>query len=101
MTHWGSPFAEKQKTKPLTLKVNVKSRFGDTIPSDNYLAELVRVVGFRGEVAQQAGYYIIKVSEGWLMPIDKKLEYLKEWLPAKVKKAFVVTSVEVAKAIKR
>jgi hypothetical protein len=58
--------------------------------------ELTRVLGFRGDVinAKASGQRItleIVINPKW--EADDRVNYLKEWIPAKVKSVFEVISV--------
>jgi len=58
--------------------------------------EMTRVLAFRGDVisARVSGQRImseIAINPEW--DSDEKVSYLKEWIPAKVRQVFEVTSV--------
>jgi len=60
--------------------------------------ETIRVLGFRGSVvsAKVKGLSIIveiAINPKWDSPDQDKGSYLKEWIPAKVRKVFKVISV--------
>jgi hypothetical protein len=60
--------------------------------------ELNRVLGFRGDVvsAKVAGSKIIAeiaINPKWDASFQDKVSYLKEWIPAKVRRMFEVISV--------
>ena len=81
------------------MKVVVKPASGD---AQAYLerakVEMTRVLGFRGDVlrAEVTGQIItleITINFKWDVPFGDKVSYLKEWIPAKVRKVFQVISV--------
>jgi len=65
---------------------------------DRAKLEMERVLAFRGSVTdvKVKGKKIIvefEVSPKWDLPMDEKVKYLKEWIPAKVKVVFKVVSI--------
>ena len=65
---------------------------------DRAKEEMERVLAFRGSVSEvkvKGDKIIVKfeVSPKWDLPMDQKMKYLKEWIPAKVKVVFKVVSV--------
>jgi len=70
---------------------------------DRAKQEMERVLAFRGsvtEVKAKAKRIIVKleVSPKWDLPMDEKVKYLEEWIPAKVKVVFKVISVSANQA---
>jgi len=64
--------------------------------------EITRVLDFRGDVvsAKIKGSNIlveIAISPKWDAPSQEKINYLKEWIPAKVRTVFKVVSVSAGK----
>jgi hypothetical protein len=60
--------------------------------------EITRVLNFRGSVTgvKAEGTRItvqFEINPKWDLPMSAKVEYLKEWIPAKVKVVFKVLSV--------
>jgi hypothetical protein len=60
--------------------------------------EMTRVLAFRGdvvsaEVKDQKIILRIKINPKWDLTQTEKKDYLKEWIPAKVKSVFEVISV--------
>ena len=60
--------------------------------------EMTKVLAFRGDVvsAKANGQEItlkIAISPKWDLPMSEKVRYLKEWITAKVKLVFKVTSI--------
>jgi hypothetical protein len=58
--------------------------------------EMTRVLGFRGDVLSikangQKIILEIAINEKW--EADDKADYLKQWIPAKVRKVFEVVSI--------
>jgi hypothetical protein len=65
---------------------------------DRAKVEIERVVGFRVIVIEaevQRGLIAVtfEVNPKWDLPEEERISYLKEWIPAKVKKVFEVISV--------
>ena len=64
--------------------------------------ELTRVLGFRGDIvaAKVEGSKIIleiAINPKWDMPSQDKVNYLTDWIPAKVKSIFEVISISEGK----
>jgi hypothetical protein len=61
--------------------------------------EITRVLDFRGDVVSakaQGSNIIVKlvINPKWDAPLQERVSYLKEWIPAKVRTVFKVTNVE-------
>jgi len=62
--------------------------------------EMTRVLGFRGDVvgARVQGSKIIveiAINPSWEATSHDRVSYLKEWIPAKVRRVFEVISVSI------
>jgi len=60
--------------------------------------EIERVLSFRGNIVNThvSGAKIVvkvEINPKWDLPLSEKVDYLKEWIPAKVKQVFKVVSV--------
>jgi hypothetical protein len=58
--------------------------------------EMIRVLGFRGDIVKvnvKSSNIIIEITVNPSWEADNKIGYLKEWIPAKVKKVFEVVSI--------
>ncbi len=60
--------------------------------------EVIRVLGFRGTVsnakAEKSRVVVeFEVSPQWDLPLEDKIDYLKMWMPAKVKSVFKVVDL--------
>jgi hypothetical protein len=60
--------------------------------------ELIRVLSFRGDVTSvkaEGSKIVLKLSVNpkWELSVEERVNYLKEWIPAKVKSVFRVLSV--------
>ncbi len=60
--------------------------------------EVIRVLGFRGTVsnakAEKSKVVVeFEVSPQWDLPLEDKIDYLKMWMPAKVKSVFKVVDL--------
>jgi len=60
--------------------------------------ELIRVLSFRGDVISaevEGSKIVVKLvaNPKWDLPPEQKVNYLKEWIPAKVKSVFRVLTV--------
>jgi hypothetical protein len=60
--------------------------------------EVIRVLGFRGTVsnakAEKSKVVVeFEVSPQWDLPFEEKIDYLKMWMPAKVKSVFKVVDL--------
>ena len=67
---------------------------------DRAREEIIRVLGFRGTVSNakvEKSKVIVEfdVNPQWDLPLEEKLDYLKAWLPAKVKSVFKVVNLTV------
>jgi len=65
---------------------------------DRAREEVIRVLSFRGDVtgAKTEGSKIVvefKVNPKWELTPEEKVNYLLEWIPAKVKSVFKVLNV--------
>jgi hypothetical protein len=60
--------------------------------------EVIRVLGFRGTVSNakaEKSKVVVEfdVSPQWDLPLEEKIDYLKMWMPAKVKSVFKVVDL--------
>jgi len=65
---------------------------------DRVKLEMERVLAFRGSVSKVKvkGKMIIvefEVNPEWDLPVDEKVKYLEEWIPAKMKVVFKVVNI--------
>lgn len=65
---------------------------------DRAKLEIKRVLAFRGSVSEvkvKGKRIIVKfeVNPKWDLPMDEKVKYLEEWIPAKVRTVFKVVSI--------
>ena len=65
---------------------------------DRVREEVIRVLGFRGTVSNakaEKSRVVVEfdVSPQWDLPREEKIDYLKMWMPAKVKSVFRVVDL--------
>jgi hypothetical protein len=81
------------------MKVIIKPVSGiDRANIERVKDEMIRVLAFRGNVirAKATGSNIVvsfNINPQWDMAPEEKVNYLKEWIPAKTKSVFSVLSV--------
>jgi len=66
---------------------------------DRAKLEMERVLAFRGSVTEvkvKGDKIIVKfeVNPEWGLPMDEKVRYLEEWIPAKMRVVFKVVGVD-------
>jgi len=89
----------KVTNEKFNMKVAIKHVSGSAEANlERAKEEITRVLDFRGDVvsAKIKGSNIlveIAISPKWDAPLKEKINYLKEWIPAKVRTVFDVVSV--------
>lgn len=67
---------------------------------DRVKEEVIRVLGFRGTVsnakAEKSRVVVaFEVNPKWDLPQQERIEYLRQWMPAKVKSVFKVVELSL------
>jgi len=67
---------------------------------DRAREEIIRVLGFRGTVSKakvEKSRVVVEfdVSPKWDLPLAEKVDYLRMWMPAKVKRVFKVVDLSL------
>jgi hypothetical protein len=83
------------------MKIVLEAIGGNGRPDvDRAREEIIRVLGFRGSVSNakvEKSRVVVEfdVSPQWDLPLEEKVDYLKEWMPAKVKSVFKVVNLTI------
>jgi hypothetical protein len=89
----------KAASEQVTMKIVMKHISGSAAANlERVKQEMTRVLAFRGDVvdAKVEGSNIIveiAINPKWDAPLQEKIDYLKEWISAKVRTVFDVVSV--------
>jgi len=81
------------------MKIAIEQIGGNGRPNvDRAREEIIRVLGFRGTVSSakaEKSKVVVEfdVSPQWDLPLEEKIDYLKMWMPAKVKSVFRVVDL--------
>jgi hypothetical protein len=81
------------------MKIVIEQIGGNNHPNvDRAREEIIRVLGFRGTVSNakaEKSRVVVEfdVSPQWDLPLEEKIDYLKMWMPAKVKSVFKVVDL--------
>ena len=83
------------------MKIVIEAIGGDGRPDvDRIKEEVIRVLGFRGSVsnakAEKSRVVVeFEVNPKWDLPFEERIEYLRMWMPAKVKSVFKVVDLSL------
>ena len=83
------------------MKIVLEHIGGNSHPNvDRAREEIIRVLGFRGTVSnakvdKSRVVVEFEVSPQWDLPLAEKIDYLKRWMPAKVKSVFKVVDLSL------
>jgi hypothetical protein len=80
------------------MKIVLEHIGGNSPNVDRAREEVIRVLGFRGTVSNakvEKSRVVVEfdVNPKWDLPLEKKIDYLKMWMPAKVKSVFRVVDL--------
>lgn len=81
------------------MKIVLEHVGGNSHPNvDRAREEVIRVLGFRGTVSNakvEKSRVVVEfdVNPKWDLTLEKKIDYLKMWMPAKVKSVFRVVDL--------
>jgi hypothetical protein len=80
------------------MKIVLEHIGGNSPNVDRAREEVIRVLGFRGTVSNakvEKSRVAVEfdVNPKWDLPLEEKIDYLRSWMPAKVKSVFRVVDL--------